>query len=121
MNDKISMNIVSQIFESLTGEKADEQAALLQKSAAETVSCWLRPDVCVTDYQWPICSTIAHLAFYRFCLANSLTSCDKFKAGDVTIEERPQIKTEIAEKLFNTSVGEISHLMKSKRFCFKRV
>lgn len=115
------MSIVSQIFESLTKCASDEKAALLQRSAAETVSCWLKPTISIADNQWPICSCIAHLAFYRYCLSEALESCDKFKAGDVTLEERPNIKAEIAEKLFNTSVGEISHLMKPKRFCFKRV
>lgn len=121
MNDKISMSIVSQIFESLNGEKADERAALLQKSAAETVSLWLKPSISVTDHQWVICSCIAHLAFYRYCLSVSAESYDKFKAGDITVEERPQIKVDIAKQLLDNSMSEISPLIKSKRFCFKRI
>jgi len=121
MNGKISMNLVSQIFESLTGEKSDSAATLLQKSAADTVALWLRSDVSVTKHQLAICTAVAHLAYYRHCLAISSDSYDKFKAGDVTLEEKPLQRVEIAEKLFRSAVQDISPLMKPKRFAFKGV
>lgn len=121
MNDSISMSMVSQMFESLTGEKADKKAALLQRSAAETVMGWLKQDVSINDNQVLLCTTIAHLAFYRYCLAQAAINCDKFRAGDVTIEQKPTLKAEVAERLYKESLDAIRHLLRPKRFCFKRV
>lgn len=69
-----------------------------------------------------ISSAAAALAYYSYCLTQSVSSeFKRFKAGDIEIEQDYTQYTEAAKALWQSEKEKISDLLKTDGFCFRRI
>lgn len=111
MNTCLNANEVAQVFGALTGGAAAGEAALLCKSAAESICGRLRGGVDIAKNHTALCYAAGCLAAYRYAMKNELDPQPEFKAGDISVKARPS-SLESAKALLDDAIADIRCLFK---------
>ncbi len=111
MNTCLNANEVAQVFGALTGGAAAGEAALLCKSAAESICGRLSDGADIAKNHAALCYAAGCLAAYRFRIKNELDPQPEFKAGDISVKPSGT-SLEAAKQLLDDALSGIRHLFK---------
>lgn len=118
---KINMSRVIEIFADFTDEAEAAQNPHLCRSAISSVESKLKSDCDYEANMEKLCFAAACELYYRYTLVVSANQTYDFTAGDVKVESNLDGLVSTAEKLLASAYADISHLLKSKSFVFRRV
>lgn len=116
----IDIDKVIDVFNSLAGEEVASEYPHFCFSAVTCVYGKLKGGCDIYSNMNPLCYAAGCEAYYRYLLAVSTDTNFGFRAGEITVEQNIEEKLKNAEKLLQSAYADISHLLKPKRFAFRR-